>query len=298
MEDFELTLFDRLEVIRTTIQEYGECTFYLSFSGGKDSTVLHYLLDMALPGNRIPRVYINTGIEYVKMVQFVRSLAEKDDRIEIINSGINIKKMLEEKGYPFKSKEHSKKISMIQKGSNCKWAKTYIDSPENSRYACPKILRYQLLPNFPLKLSDQCCYELKKKPIHKWERQCGKKCAITGIRTSEGGQRANHSGCVVFNKKGNLKSFKPLNPISDAFEDWFIEKYKIQLCELYYPPYSFKRTGCKGCPYSLDLQKQLETMERYLPNEKKQCEAIWKPVYAEYRRIGYRLKRNEQIKLF
>ena len=47
-----------------------------------------------------------------------------------------------------------------------------------------------------------------------------------------------------------------------------------------------------------DLQNQLETMALYLPNEKAQCEYIWKPVYEEYRRIGYRLKGSEQGKLF
>lgn len=39
-------------------------------------------------------------------------------------------------------------------------------------------------------------------------------------------------------------------------------------------------------------------MEKYLPNERKQCEIIWKPIYEEYRRIGYRLEKYEQIKLF
>ena len=35
MEDYELTLFDRLNMIRDTINKYGEEKFYLSFSGGK-----------------------------------------------------------------------------------------------------------------------------------------------------------------------------------------------------------------------------------------------------------------------
>ena len=39
-------------------------------------------------------------------------------------------------------------------------------------------------------------------------------------------------------------------------------------------------------------------MELYLPAERKQCEIIWKPIYDEYRRIGYRLKQDEQLKLF
>lgn len=57
MEDYELTLFDRIEVIKSTNKKYDlEHNAYLSFSGGKDSTVLHYLLDIALPNNQIPRV--------------------------------------------------------------------------------------------------------------------------------------------------------------------------------------------------------------------------------------------------
>ena len=76
------------------------------------------------------------------------------------------------------------------------------------------------------------------------------------------------------------------------------ERERVALAPLYCQPYNFKRTGCKGCPFSLDLQEQLEIMELYLPNERKQCELIWKPVYDEYRRIGYRLKKCDQIKLF
>lgn len=34
-------------------------------------------------------------------------------------------------------------------------------------------------------------------------------------------------------------------------------------------------------------------MKKYLPDEYKQCEMLWKPVYDEYRRIGYRLKKKE-----
>ena len=76
MEDYELTLFDRLNMIRDTINKYGEEKFYLSFSGGKDSTALHHLLDMALPENKIPRVFINTG----DRVQPYRELRQKPSR--------------------------------------------------------------------------------------------------------------------------------------------------------------------------------------------------------------------------
>lgn len=45
--DNELLLFDRMEKIKQVINRYGVDNFYLSFSGGKDSTILHYLIDMA-----------------------------------------------------------------------------------------------------------------------------------------------------------------------------------------------------------------------------------------------------------
>lgn len=95
----------------------------------------------------------------------------------------------------------------------------------------------------------------------------------------------------MFKGKRILK-FKPLNPVSDEFEKWYVDTRNIKLCKLYYPPYNFHRTGCKGCPYNIDLQRSLDEMKKQLPNEYKQCEIIWKPVYDEYRRLGYRLKKT------
>ena len=57
---------------------------FLSFSGGKDSTIVHYLLDMAIPTNKIKRVFIDTGIEYDAIRKYVLDLQAKDNRIEII----------------------------------------------------------------------------------------------------------------------------------------------------------------------------------------------------------------------
>ena len=124
--DNELLLFDRIEVIKTANEKYDlENNAYISFSGGKDSTVLHYLIDQALPNNRIPRVFINTGIEYNDIVSFVKSMVEKDDRFVIITPKIPIKQMLEKYGYPFKSKEHSLKLSVYQNSGVTRTIKRY-----------------------------------------------------------------------------------------------------------------------------------------------------------------------------
>lgn len=80
MTENEFILQDRLGVIRDTINKYGEDNFYISFSGGKDSTVVHHLVDMALPGNKIPRVFANTGIEYIYI--YICSLRKWQRRIK------------------------------------------------------------------------------------------------------------------------------------------------------------------------------------------------------------------------
>jgi 3'-phosphoadenosine 5'-phosphosulfate sulfotransferase (PAPS reductase)/FAD synthetase len=112
---------------------------------------------------------------------------------------------------------------------------------------------------------------------------------MTGMRANEGGLRAGIKGCAIFHGKA-LTKFHPLLPLTDDFINWYIKERGIELCRLYYPPFNFERTGCKGCPYSLDLQKQLDIMAVYLPEERKQCERIWSEVYKEYRRIHYRLE--------
>jgi len=106
---------------------------------------------------------------------------------------------------------------------------------------------------------------------------------------SEGGRRAT-AKCLAFKNKGKGISFHPLVPVTKEWEDWFISEYNIEICDIYKEPYNFNRTGCKGCPFNINLQKELDILEKYFPGERTQCEAIWKPVYDEYRRIGYRLK--------
>lgn len=81
-------------------------------------------------------------------------------------------------------------------------------------------------------------------------------------------------------------------PITKDWEEWFIKTYNIKICDIYKEPYNFPRTGCKGCPFAINIQNELDILEKYFPNERKQCEIIWEPVYNEYRRLGYRLKKQ------
>lgn len=54
-EEYQFILFDRVAKIKAINEQYDlEHNAYIAFSGGKDSTVLHYLIDLALPNNNIP----------------------------------------------------------------------------------------------------------------------------------------------------------------------------------------------------------------------------------------------------
>ena len=324
MTENEFILEDRLAAIRDTIGKYGEENFYQSFSGGKDSTVVYHLLDMAIPNNKIPRVFSNTGMEYKAVSQFVQSI--NDERLVIIPPTKNIPQTLQKVGYPFKSKEYSyyylqyrrnkdnvhKEIKKIENDPQLLKDFNYIhnlpygvkmiikyiynlrereSSGELYQFiAFPQKLRYQW--DLDLNISDKCCVEFKEKPLDGWGAEHNRTITITGLMAEEGGRRGS-TKCI--GKFRGQTTFNPLAKVTKEWEEWFIKEYNIELCKLYYPPYNFERTGCRGCPFNLNLQDDLNKMP---PEERKACEVVFKPVYDEYRRIGYRLEKEEQIKLF
>lgn len=286
--DFDLLLNDRISVIRSVNEKYDlETNSYLSFSGGKDSTILHYLLDIALPNNNIPRVYVDTGIEYQLIREFVLFLAKNDKRFIIIRPSMPVIPSLRKFGYPFKSKEHSALVNSYQKGGFNPTIIRYIN--RGGPYGCPDILKYQFSNSCDLKISKECCNMFKKLPFKSYQEHSKRFITLTGMRTSEGGLRSLIKGCILTDKTGNLIKFHPLLVCDNEFENDFILRFNIKLCSLYYPPYNFKRTGCVGCPYNPLLKEDLLTLKRLLPNEYNRAFVIWKPVYTEYQRIGYRL---------
>lgn len=140
MTDFDFLLSDRLQKIKAMNEIYNlDKNAYISFSGGKDSTVLSVLFDMAF-NNSIPRVYIDTGIDYKAITDFVRECKVKDNRIQIIKPSQNIRQVLESFGYPFKSKEHSQKVALYQKSGMTKTVVNYLGGGIRNLFYAPKNL--------------------------------------------------------------------------------------------------------------------------------------------------------------
>lgn len=103
----------KIQVTQTRIIEWcikNNGQVYVSFSGGKDSTVLLDLARRIYPD--IPAVFIDTGLEYPEIRDFVKDT----DNVTWLRPKMNFRKVIETYGYPLVSKEISVKIHWARKG--------------------------------------------------------------------------------------------------------------------------------------------------------------------------------------
>ena len=85
--------------IREWINEFGEDGVYVSFSGGKDSTVLLDIVRQDYPN--VPAVFCDTGLEYPEIREFVKTF----DNVTWLKPELTFKQTIEKCGYPFVTKE-------------------------------------------------------------------------------------------------------------------------------------------------------------------------------------------------
>ena len=100
-------LFKKIQVSKSRIMEFYNAfngKVYVSFSGGKDSTVLLDLV-RSIHGE-VPAVFTNTGLEYAEIQRFVRNT----DNSIILTPKMSFPQVITEYGYPLVSKEVSEAI--------------------------------------------------------------------------------------------------------------------------------------------------------------------------------------------
>ena len=95
--------------IRQWINTYGEDGVYVSFSGGKDSTVLLHLVREEYPN--VKAVFVDTGLEYPEIRDFVKTF----ENVEWLKPKMGFKQVIQKYGYPFISKEVSERVYYAQK---------------------------------------------------------------------------------------------------------------------------------------------------------------------------------------
>ena len=157
LQDKEILSYEKIDQWYTAWN--GKC--YVSFSGGKDSTVLAYLVARYLSSFRAPPwaltlVFVNTGLEYPEIQKFVNTYADwlrhEFPRVTIelvrLRPKMNIRQVIERYGFPTVSKETSFRVRKLR----------YQHLTEEYRAdQMERLGKWAILLRAPCRVSEQCC---------------------------------------------------------------------------------------------------------------------------------------------
>ncbi len=238
MTDIDFYLFD----LKSKFNKINPNEYYLSYSGGKDSHFLYWFIKEYAKIDGIEIVGCNTYMEHQEIRKRIYDNSDK-----VLLPTMKPFEIKEKYGIPCFSKEQDFYIyyyqNAIRKGK--KPSKTILEKI-NGTYkkgfnGISKKAREYVLSGNAHKITHLCCYYLKKKPFHDYEKQTGKK-AILGIRGEESALRKKqYQSCFTKDKK-----FTPIYDLSDELLEKIIKKYNIEVPKVYE---YINRTGCMGCPY-------------------------------------------------
>lgn len=293
LEDKVITSYEKLD--EWYIAWGGQC--YVSFSGGKDSTVLAYLAARYLSSFRTPPwplnlVFVNTGLEYPEIQRFVNEYADwlrrKFPRITVnlhrLRPKMNIRQVVEKYGYSIVSKEVANCVWLARKSGNgtrmARLRGELLDSDGNpSAYNCEK---WGFLLDAPFLVSSECCRIMKKNTAHRYEGRENEK-PIVATMADEGRQRFQKwmaTGCNAF--EGKRPMGKPMSfwterdvlryivgnqiPYASVYGDIVASDgendYDTTLTDCNLHCTGCQRSGCMFCAFGAHLEKGENRFER------------------------------------
>ena len=239
---------------------YWDGDIYISFSGGKDSTVLLNIVRELYPN--IPAVFIDTGLEYPEIREFVKTI----DNVVWLKPEMPFNKVIETYGYPVISKEQSQ---YIQQYKNAKSEKTKNTRLNGNKWGMGKISKKWLkFLESDIKVSEVCCNKLKKAPIHKYEIETNLH-PMTGIMADESLHRRKDYlkyGCNSFDVKRPTSKPLAIWMEEDIWE--YIKTFNVPYSKIY--DMGYERTGCMFCMFGVHLEKGENRFQRMAKTHPKQ----------------------------
>ena len=251
----------KIQVTQTRIIEFGDRfdqKVFVAFSGGKDSTVLLDLVRRVFPD--VPAVFIDTGLEYPEVKEFVKS----HDNVEVIRTKKTFRQVIEEFGYPIVSKKIAGYVATAKRNPNSARAK-YLSGEYDSKIFGFGDGKWNFLVDAPFKVSDYCCDVMKKQPNHHYSKETGR-YPFLGTLASESIARRNEwmrSGCNLFDS--DKPTSKPLSFWTDNDILEYLVRFKVPYCPLYgeilkdkkgkYYTTGINRTGCIFCGFGAHRDK-------------------------------------------
>lgn len=227
-------------------------TPYVSFSGGRDSTVLLDLCRRFI-NPKFHAVFDNTGNEFPEIVKFVRSF----DNVTIISPKVSIRDMISKYGFPLLSKEVAKSIRDAKTTKSEKLLNIRLFGTDSSKGYVSGMIpkKWQFLIFEPFMISEKCCDVLKKRPLSKYNKVTGE-LPIIGTLASESKARQQayikRGGCNSFNVN-HLASY-PLSIWTDKDISDYICRFQVPVCSLYNVR-GCERTGCMFCGFGVHLER-------------------------------------------
>jgi len=238
---------------------------YVSFSGGKDSTVLLHIVRELYKNT--PAVFVNTGLEFPEILEFVRSTPD----VTWLKPDMSFKKVLETYGYPIVSKEQAGYLHEIRhaKSQNRINQRLYGKMINGRPTSFCLSKKWRFLVNAPFAVSDQCCVAMKKRPMDKYVKETGRQ-PIMGVMASDSSLRKQQYlkyGCNAFTKR---PASRPLS-VWTSEDVWaYIESRKLRYSTIY--DMGYERTGCIFCGFGAHLEKEPNRFQRLRQTHPK----LWK----------------------
>ncbi len=241
-------------LIAEAVDWYGLSGVALSYSTGKDSSVLSHIARHLYPD--MLHIFANTTCEYPESLQLYRRQCNEFNLIMARpKGGWNFKKVVNRYGYPMFGKDVAR-VNMDYRNAKNKRSKAKIlkhMKKDKARY-----IKYLTTA----RLSDKCCDILKHGEIKKLEKRLGVKCSIMATMAGESQLRRFSwvdYGCNVFKKTKNPRS-RPLSFWTEK-DIWdYIDSYGVEVSELYRMGY--KRNGCMFCGFGVHLEKKPNKIQR------------------------------------
>lgn len=273
----------------------GQC--YVSFSGGKDSTVLAYQAAQYLSRFRTPPwelnlVFVNTGLEYPEIQKFVNEYADwlrkEFPRVTVnlvrLRPKMNIRQVVEKYGYSIVSKEVAGYVSDARRNPSGLRMKRLRGEAvrkdgQPSVYNCEK---WEYLLYAPFVISSTCCAIMKKSPLKTYAHKTGQQ-ATTATMAEESRFRMMYwlnTGCNAF--EGKRPMGKPMSFWTEQDVLRFIVDHQLPYASVYGDIVASdgendygatlidcklhctgcQRTGCMFCAFGAHLEKNENRFER------------------------------------
>ena len=278
MDDIDFYLVD----LESKFKKINPKEYYLSYSGGKDSHFLYWFIKEYLHDTDIEIVGVNTYMEHQEILKRINKNCDR-----VLLPKIKPMEIKEKYGIPCFSKFQDEMISRYQKGSRSKSTMDAITGKNRITFKLNKKARELTLSGELHKVSNKCCKVIKKDTVKAYEKETGKK-AIMGVRGSESiTRKSKYTTCFTKDKK-----FTPIHDLTDELLEKIIQKYNIEVPEVYK---HINRTGCMGCPYgskSGNTEKELTLINK---NQKKFVCEYFKESYEV---LGINTEIKEQTTIF